>query len=245
MTILEWEFRRPVYPCVYREHPIKTAYLAVDLGLSLCIQGTLTALIPDVVFQRFIPVYTGNTSYFNVANTTCTVYPCVYREHAIKLGIEDVPCGLSLCIQGTLWIPALANISLRFIPVHTGNILHALIPSLKNSVYPCVYREHAICVKSRYRHNGLSLCVQGTYRIHSNNSTNARFIPVCTGNILNFLYSVFIFSVYPCVYREHTSLIARLSLLHGLSLCIQGTFCSNEHVVRVGRFIPVYTGNIA
>ena len=55
------QYQCPVYPCAYREH-----YLTVNLdkpffGLSLCIQGTLQSVNPDVKFLRFIPVHTGNT----------------------------------------------------------------------------------------------------------------------------------------------------------------------------------------
>ena len=51
-----------------------------------------------------------------------------------------------------------------------------------------------------------------------------RFIPVCTGNINDALFSVPVSSVYPCVYREHD-------------------FISDTDFFSA-RFIPVCTGNI-
>ena len=51
------------------------------------------------------------------------------------------------------------------------------------------------------------------------------------------------FSVYPCVYREHFSCRCWLKSQNGLSLCIQGTLLTRTPSCNWGRFIPVYTGN--
>ena len=52
-----------------------------------------------------------------------TVYPCVYREHAVEVSKLSPVAGLSLCIQGTLYsYPEFEEI-FRFIPVYTGNIM--------------------------------------------------------------------------------------------------------------------------
>ena len=50
-----------VYPCVYREHVFIFIPMPLLPGLSLCIQGTLITASRSNRFQRFIPVYTGNT----------------------------------------------------------------------------------------------------------------------------------------------------------------------------------------
>ena len=56
-------------------------------------------------------------------------------------------------------------------------------------------------------------------------TTKDRFIPVCTGNIINDSCMNRTIAVYPCVYREHIALF---------------------HVQQIlPRFIPVCTGNIA
>ena len=75
--------------------------------------------------------------------------------------------------------------------------------------------------------------------------SNARFIPVYTGNIFNYRERYLSNPVYPCVYREHCSSFSHLSVASGLSLCIQGTFDVLGEGQIKGRFIPVYTGNIA
>ena len=50
-----------VYPCVYREHFGLNRQLAVNFGLSLCVQGTHVLTTVQLLTERFIPVYTGNT----------------------------------------------------------------------------------------------------------------------------------------------------------------------------------------
>ena len=70
-----------VYPCVYREHFFTMCHIRA---------------IP-----RFIPVYTGNTEFFQTFFCNQAVYPCVYREHPVLNCSMCKNPGLSLCIQGT------------------------------------------------------------------------------------------------------------------------------------------------
>ena len=71
-----------------------------------------------------------------------TVYPCVYREHAIVFAYAHAQPGLSLCIQGTLSTQRQTVVLHRFIPVYTGNMCIINQHERKAAVYPCVYREH-------------------------------------------------------------------------------------------------------
>ena len=49
-----------VYPCAYREHSYWWPAKNMAIGLSLCIQGTLTTTSVNIKYSRFIPVHTGN-----------------------------------------------------------------------------------------------------------------------------------------------------------------------------------------
>ena len=71
----------------------------------------------------------------------------------------------------------------------------------------------------------------------------ARFIPVYTGNTIDYHQLMICFAVYPCVYREHEIRREKQTNIAGLSLCIQGTLKENFQEAHQGRFIPVYTGN--
>ena len=111
-------------------------------GLSLCIQGTLTCNRINKSIERFIPVYTGNTA----SPSYC----------------PSSPRGLSLCIQGTPILYEFFSRRKRFIPVYTGNTFYLWDHTLKDSVYPCVYRQHSKKKTYLKNTNGLSLCIQGT-----------------------------------------------------------------------------------
>ena len=91
-----------VYPCVYRELIELDIDSLAKVGLSLCIQGTRFDSAVDFVPNRFIPVYTGNSSSKNRRELLCSVYPCVYRELPVGDNFPTRYIGLSLCIQGTL-----------------------------------------------------------------------------------------------------------------------------------------------
>ena len=151
-----------VYPCVYREHRIHMPCMVCVRGLSLCIQGTLARYLEHAASARFIPVYTGNTSSILLSGVNSPVYPCVYREHFHRSRNAALNCGLSLCIQRTLHSHAHANYYFRFIPVYTGNTIHAQHNVDYKPVYPCVYREHYKTENFRLSLFGLSLCIQGT-----------------------------------------------------------------------------------
>ena len=168
-------------------------------------------------------MYTGNTRLSGASYGAFAVYPCVYREHSKDEYYGEHLDGLSLCIQGTRsWaIPQLC--SSRFIPVYTGNTYFVIQCTEFISVYPCVYREHYRQLLTGLNTPGLSLCIQGTHVGDEVIFRNVRFIPVYTGNTLLASLTLLVYSVYPCVYREHTYAYNRAKRRFGLSLCIQGT----------------------
>ena len=102
ITTVQLTLLGSVYPCVYREHDNNRPVDVVRVGLSLCIQGTLKNFWGSAMRIRFIPVYTGNTSFDCLNESFSAVYPCVYREHALFGIFLNCFNGLSLCIQGTL-----------------------------------------------------------------------------------------------------------------------------------------------
>ena len=90
-----------VYPCVYREHTTEYCVPVQMPGLSLCIQGTFEQGAIINLYDRFIPVYTGNIVRSIIWFVASAVYPCVYREHVCPCINNSFALGLSLCIQGT------------------------------------------------------------------------------------------------------------------------------------------------
>ena len=175
-----------------------------SIGLSLCIQGTLEIENIYSIKQRFIPVHTGNM-------------PC-------NFGGTRNNRGLSLCIQGTCRIKWSKLRLHRFIPVHTGNMRYGNVSIFTTTVYPCAYREHFQFAFLHKIPNGLSLCIQGTSGYQTGFCFEWRFIPVHTGNIFRAWQLQLRVAVYPCAYREHFNFSDMFNLVHGLSLCIQGTY---------------------
>ena len=76
----DWASDLTVYPCAYREHLLPHLPSGKRLGLSLCIQGTRSVLHSLKLNERFIPVYTGNSSCIDRFSIISPVYPCAYRE---------------------------------------------------------------------------------------------------------------------------------------------------------------------
>ena len=132
-----------VYPCVYREHIFLLFQFQLSIGLSLCIQGTLSKFQIILFLFRFIPVYTGNILRKQPLAHPLSVYPCVYREHVNPTSTTFLKNGLSLCIQGTYPTYYWQMVGHRFIPVYTGNIIFSWLNYSVVPVYPCVYREHS------------------------------------------------------------------------------------------------------
>ena len=110
-------------------------------------------------------------------------------------------------------------------------------------IYLWVYKEHLDRNIISDSSVGLSLCVQGTSVIWFYRFRGARFIPVCTGNIIEWNGRNYYTPVYPCVYREPRQYTCTNKRVNGLSLCIQGTHSTSQIFSYAGRFIPVYTGN--
>ena len=107
--------------------------------------------------------------------------------------------------------------------MHTGNTILIEINISMITVYPCAYREHGGRICYNYLNCGLSLCIQGTQLVSPDFDPFARFIPVHTGNTVEY-------SINPLMFN-------------GLSLCIQGTRTIINLNIEVLRFIPVHTGN--
>ena len=134
--------KNTVYPYVYREHLNKYSSINEEIGLSLCVQGTLIKSVLQVMRARFISMCIGNTFVITTSTVPIAVYPYVYREHDVSPATALIDSGLSLCVQGTHQNVHSNLSNLRFIPMCIGN----------TQTYP-----HNI--DQLY---GLSLCVQGT-----------------------------------------------------------------------------------
>ena len=233
----------PVHPCGYREHQIFNIIVIQCFGSSLWIQGTLNGSCHTAECKRFIPVDTGNTSTSMICSGDFSVHPCGYREHSESRTLPRKTFGSSLWIQGTQAFGLLKAITIRFIPVDTGNTVHLLQTGSLSPVHPCGYREHSTGVPPHDDDTGSSLWIQGTLLNIHPQSRQTRFIPVDTGNTSAVLAQQKYSAVHPCGYREHSKISNNTKETHGSSLWIQGTRRRSVMGAHVTRFIPVDTGN--
>ena len=174
----------------------------MPIGISLYLQGTLSASHISPVLYRYIPVPTGNSTLNRTLVTGLTVYPCTYRELAI-FGVAVMnKCGISLYLQGTPHESIIECLHYRYIPVPTGNSRCWHDKAVSIPVYPCTYRELSQIGHTVIRPFGISLYLQGTHVLAKIIDDAGRYIPVPTGNSLNDVDDKLKTSVYPCTYRE-------------------------------------------
>ena len=175
----------PVHPRVYGEHDCNTPTPCPANGSSPCVRGTFEIKPPCKPSCRFIPVCTGNILLSWTNAELHPVHPRVYGEHAPDCQTPGLVGGSSPCVRGTYPAFRTSNSSLRFIPVCTGNISFLYSAVSRISVHPRVYGEHPTLDNVARDATGSSPCVRGTYPKDCDYFYGGRFIPVCTGNILD------------------------------------------------------------
>ena len=212
-----------VYPRGYGEH-YRPAYASRgELGLSPWIRGTHLAPAPSTPKNRFIPVDTGNTTDQTRHRRRGAVYPRGYGEHRKECLLLPAQRGLSPWIRGTLIIESNPPMSLRFIPVDTGNTVLPTWFRIVLAVYPRGYGEHNEEVEEGDLGNGLSPWIRGTLNYFKEVKDARRFIPVDTGNTSWVSADRTAEPVYPRGYGEHIVLYGIESKDDGLSPWIRGT----------------------
>ena len=115
-----------------------------------------------------------------------TVYPRVLGERSVDEFEELDDDGLSPCARGTHRIKQAFEITIRFIPVCSGNAPPFHPRKSRGSVYPRVLGERWRVVPRHDQCGGLSPCARGTLSTSKWAFSLIRFIPVCSGNACFF-----------------------------------------------------------
>ncbi len=132
----------PVHPRAYGEHVLPRIPVGNERGSSPCIRGTRGRLVSIGFVCRFIPVHTGNTNQGPQFVNQRPVHPRAYGEHHGLTNGPEFDAGSSPCIRGTHPNLTIGGERTRFIPVHTGNTLRAVVRGLTPAVHPRAYGEH-------------------------------------------------------------------------------------------------------
>ena len=208
---------------MHGEHDRECRTTCFQFGLSPYARGTPMFGSLCQYMRRFIPVCTGNTYCRSFGLFYHAVYPRMHGEHSIMSPVHKSRSGLSPYARGTQSRFIAAAIALRFIPVCTGNTPPGELILTTTSVYPRMHGEHDIAVVVNLRHRGLSPYARGTQRLLNRVRGSERFIPVCTGNTIQYGLQHWFTAVYPRMHGEHSGSFIRLINISGLSPYARGT----------------------
>ena len=96
-----WQSGYPVYPCTHRERNFFSHIEIISCGISLYPQGTQHYWVISKIWNRYIPVPTGNAPTVYSDDEGKTVYPCTHRERWFIHCETSSNFGISLYPQGT------------------------------------------------------------------------------------------------------------------------------------------------
>ena len=203
-SILATNFNRTaVHPRAYGEHQGQARPKTSRYGSSPCLRGTHISSNWRAGTVRFIPVLTGNTNPDQTPAGPSSVHPRAYGEHAFVSWPDNGATGSSPCLRGTPRSSLSLQVSIRFIPVLTGNT--------------------PVRSYSEVSPGGSSPCLRGTLPIPTYCRSTWRFIPVLTGNTQEQWYVVAPHTVHPRAYGEHLFTSRSHSTSRGSSPCLRGT----------------------
>ena len=124
--------------------PSKIPFTTPCYSIKICnsygiIHSTLLRLSP---YTRFIPVPTGNTTLTINVTPYVPVHPRTHGEHIVFLFGALLSGGSSPYPRGTLNSSLIAALTVRFIPVPTGNTRALVADNLSSTVHPRTHGEH-------------------------------------------------------------------------------------------------------
>ncbi len=131
-----------VYPRVCRANSILAAIAKVSVGLSPRMQGKQNQGMEDMLDDRSIPAYAGQTHACGCGSPTGAVYPRVCRANPARPGPEVSSDGLSPRMQGKPGHVLLSGPEQRSIPAYAGQTTPVCAITSQMRVYPRVCRAN-------------------------------------------------------------------------------------------------------
>ena len=118
----------PVHPRVCGEHICSNANIAVNVGSSPRMRGTLYQGAYRRLQPRFIPAYAGNTRSLSKPKAWKAVHPRVCGEHRKVAAETTGRFGSSPRMRGTRGAVDIFAHEARFIPAYAGNTTAPVLP---------------------------------------------------------------------------------------------------------------------
>ena len=171
-----------VYPRACGERPASSTDLAILVGLSPRLRGTVFTLILIPVSMRFIPAPAGNGRNSCLIRCFIPVYPRACGERFTLDHRMPQSYGLSPRLRGTVGQVVEHLAGQRFIPAPAGN--GRAFPRIATDppVYPRACGERLSPQQVRTIADGLSPRLRGTAGEEIAGSLHRRFIPAPAGN---------------------------------------------------------------
>mgnify|MGYP000961096976 CR=1 FL=1 len=192
-------------------------------GSSPYTRGTLKSGPDQVLFDRFIPIHTGNSCEKRSRPLTHTVHPHTHGELGRIAPGNTRFTGSSPYTRGTLSYERSYNVLKRFIPIHTGNSYADTICEMTDSVHPHTHGELWSRDDKSWGIFGSSPYTRGTPITGYKQKAGARFIPIHTGNSTWSASNRRAPSVHPHTHGELENRLNQLVLSCGSSPYTRGT----------------------
>ncbi len=233
----------PVHPRACGEHIRPGDALAIDIGSSPRMRGTLVAVAARGDSVRFIPAHAGNTARCRRAAECRSVHPRACGEHAGFVGRYDASTGSSPRMRGTLERANLEHWASRFIPAHAGNTRSRSPGPGTPTVHPRACGEHFGLGQERPSRPGSSPRMRGTLISAGFGAFLPRFIPAHAGNTSPNRATSTPKTVHPRACGEHFLGVVQVTICPGSSPRMRGTHLPILAGHWSGRFIPAHAGN--
>ena len=171
-----------VHPRVGGEHPSKLTKKEREYGSSPRGRGTQCLDPLELVRERFIPAWAGNTRFKARPFAPSPVHPRVGGEHRYVISDEYWERGSSPRGRGTRRPAGRCQATHRFIPAWAGNTLSWAMQSMASAVHPRVGGEHRDEFHCSFIEIGSSPRGRGTHPVVFPAEFHRRFIPAWAGN---------------------------------------------------------------
>ena len=206
-------------------------------------RGTRHVMQCDILSQRFIPAWAGNTPCWRLVPLRCRVHPRVGGEHPTSPSAAQPTAGSSPRGRGTPIGCALACSRLRFIPAWAGNTVASCACGNPQPVHPRVGGEHPPASAAGRPGGGSSPRGRGTLARLLYGAPATRFIPAWAENTPGAPPRASPPAVHPRVGGEHGNHGLATRPANGSSPRGRGTRTSQRRAGRAVGFIPAWAGN--
>ena len=170
------------HPRVCGEHPMLFDTFVTTVGSSPRMRGTLHDWPIQVVVDRIIPAYAGNTAVLTTEDFFFWDHPRVCGEHICGNVNGGSLRGSSPRMRGTLVSPFRESAFRGIIPAYAGNTSSGKARGSSARDHPRVCGEHEVTAGNSRTNVGSSPRMRGTLNVQQSAGRGVGIIPAYAGN---------------------------------------------------------------